>query len=350
MRFLLWFWCFLGCVWISKAQPIGKNAKGIGSLNMLQKIKTATQKSDESKVSFKEFPKESRIEVWVGNRFFTAYTYVEPLKKPVLWPICTHTGREITRGYPLKPKGEDHTDHPHHIGLWFNHGNVNGHDYWNNSNLIGPEHIGPFGKVVHKGYKVISEGIIGVLACQMDWVDSKGDVVLKESTLFKFTGKDSLRTIERITTLKAVSDKVVFKDNKEGLLGLRVGTPFEKNIEEKDKGGVYTSSQGIQGDSVWGKRASFVALDANLNGKQVQVVIYDHPLNPNYPGHWHARGYGLFGLNNLGSAIFTRGKEHLNFTLKKDQEQQFTYRVEIREGKIASMDLLRKTAAEFGSR
>ncbi len=317
--------------------------------NSLKDKTISAQKLAENRVSFKEFPKEKRVEVWVGNKFFTAYTWVSPLKKPVLWPIAASTGQEITRGFPLKLKGDDHTDHPHHVGLWLNHGNVNGHDYWNNSDNIGPEHAGPFGTILHQGYKVISEGVLGVLACSSFWVDSKGDTVLAENTLFRFRSKDSIRTIERITSLKALKADVSFKDNKEGFLGLRVRTALEKSTDANNSG-TYVSSKGLSGDSVWGKRAEFVALEGKISGKPIQVIIYDHPNNPNYPAHWHARGYGLFGINNLGSRVFTKGKESLDFVLPAGKDQLFAYRVEIRAGKPATIELLRKSAEEFGAR
>src|SRR2546430_8598162 len=33
----------------------------------------------------------------------------------------------------------ERVDHPHHVGLWLNHGDVNGLDFWNNSDAIRSE-------------------------------------------------------------------------------------------------------------------------------------------------------------------------------------------------------------------
>jgi len=46
----------------------------------------------------------------------------------------------------LSPRGE-RIDHPHHAGLWFNYGNVNGFDFWNNSDAIKPENRAKMGTV-----------------------------------------------------------------------------------------------------------------------------------------------------------------------------------------------------------
>ena len=58
----------------------------------------------------------------------------------MLYPLITDEGITVTRGYPLAPRPGERVDHPHHAGLWFNYGNANGFDFWNNSDAIKPEH------------------------------------------------------------------------------------------------------------------------------------------------------------------------------------------------------------------
>ena len=70
---------------------------------------------------------------------FTSYIWPTTLKKPVLYPLIDDDGVTVTRGYPLEPRPGERVDHPHHAGLWFNYGNVNGFDFWNNSDAIKPE-------------------------------------------------------------------------------------------------------------------------------------------------------------------------------------------------------------------
>ncbi|MCB0583974.1 MAG: PmoA family protein, partial [Phaeodactylibacter sp.] len=73
-------------------------------------------------------PRDSlqRIDVFVGGKFFTSYLYRKgPLKKPVLFPLLAANGTEVTRGFPIATRPGERVDHPHHYGLWFNHGDVN---------------------------------------------------------------------------------------------------------------------------------------------------------------------------------------------------------------------------------
>ena len=43
----------------------------------------------------------------------------------------------------------ERVDHPHHMGHWFNYGDVNGLDFWNNSDAIPEEKLENYGKIVH---------------------------------------------------------------------------------------------------------------------------------------------------------------------------------------------------------
>ena len=88
------------------------------------------------KVEFKNKDQEKKVEVFVDGKFFTAYIYPDNMEKQSLYPIVSASGKTITRGYPMNPRPFERTDHPHHVGLWFNFGDVNGLDFWNNSFAI----------------------------------------------------------------------------------------------------------------------------------------------------------------------------------------------------------------------
>ena len=161
-----------------------------------------------------------RVSVTVDDNPFTAYSYPGPdvLKKPVLYPIRTAGGNFITRGWPLDPRPGERVDHPHHVGMWFNYGDVNGHDFWNNSTAVGPEHKGPFGTIVHTGVKSMKSGKgQGELVVTANWLDKDGTPMLEETTTYHFGATADSRTIDRMTTLTALNKDVVFNDNKEGL-------------------------------------------------------------------------------------------------------------------------------------
>jgi hypothetical protein len=68
----------------------------------------------------------------------------------------------------------------------------------------------------------------GELNVEMDWVDSKGTLLLKENARFIFRGDATSRTIDRITQLTAMKEPVVLGESKEGVLGIRVARSLEQ--------------------------------------------------------------------------------------------------------------------------
>jgi hypothetical protein len=295
---------------------------------------------------------QRRVDVAVDGQPFTSYIWPDTIKKPVLYPIRAANGVLVTRGYPLDPKPGERVDHPHHVGLWFNYGNVNGLDFWNNSDAIKPEAAAKYGTIRHKRVVSTKDGEgRGELAVEMTWDAPSGKTLLVEQTRFVFEAQPGVRSIDRVTTLTAQDDKVSFTDNKEGVLGLRVARALEQPesrpqvlTDEQGKPtkvaapdnklvtGSYTSSEGKIGDAVWGTRGRWTTLTGTVEGKPVTLAILDNPSNPGFPTYWHARGYGLFAANPLGQNEMSGGKESLNFALDAGKSVTFKYRILILDG------------------
>lgn len=300
---------------------------------------------------------EKKVDILIDDQLFTSYIYnenISVLKKTVLYPLISSNGVAITRGFPLNPRKNERVDHPHHIGAWLNYGDVNGLDFWNNSDAISDERASKMGTI--RNDKIIetkSGQGEGELIVTANWFNSDGSVILKENTKFVFRASDGERIIDRIVTLTSQNEDVVFKDNKEGMVAIRVARQLEHPSEKPvtlsdaqgkktevpvlDNSGVtghYLSSEGIEGEDVWGKRARWVSLDGTIEGKDVTVAIFDNPDNIGYPTYWHARGYGLFAANPLGQEVFSDGKEILNYTLKAGESVTLKYRILIKDGKV----------------
>ncbi len=298
---------------------------------------------------------ERRVDVLVGGQPFTSYVYPTTLKKPVLYPLRTAAGVPVTRGWPMDPLPGERVDHPHHVGLWFNYGDVNGLDFWNNSDAIKPEEAPKMGTVVHRRVRRAQSGRgMGALEVTADWVDHAGKALLREDTRFEFRALPDGRAVDRITTLTALGDTVRFTDNKEGLIGLRVARSLEHPATKPEvftdatgrptpvavlnNAGVtgrYRSSEGREGDAVWGTRARWTELTGTVRGEPVTLAILDHPRNVGFPTYWHARGYGLFAANGLGQKAMSEGKEELNFRLAPGASTTFRHRVLILSGAAA---------------
>lgn len=324
---------------------------------------------EKNKVEVSKNLSRSCVDVIVNGKLFTSYIFsdsIPVLKKPVLFPIVAASGVTITRGFPLQPRSGERIDHPHHIGAWFNYGDVNGLDFWNNSDAIPKEKENLMGTILNERIiKTQSGKGKGKLVTASNWVNSKKELILKEKTALTFYAKKSIRIIDRVTDLTAPGKPVLFKDNKEGVFGMRMARelelPSKQPVELSDANGNktqvpvmdntgvtgnYLNSEGITGPDVWAKRARWVALSGNIKGNDVTVVIFDNPKNAGFPTYWHARDYGLFAANPLGQNIFSNGKETLNFSLDANKSVTFNHRILIYDGR-ADKTMIEKEYGKF---
>jgi hypothetical protein len=287
-----------------------------------------------------------RVDITIDGKPFTSYVWPTVLKKPVLYPLIAPDGIDVVRGFPLAPRPGERVDHPHHAGVWFNYGNVNGFDFWNNSDAIKPADREKMGTIHQRKIVSTKSGRdSGELVVDSVWTTGSGQDILEQTTRYVFSQKDNQRVIDMVTTLHAL-DRVVFHDDKEGLLGIRVARWLESANEKggtftdangrptevpapnaPGATGVYLTSEGKQGDQAWGTRGRWCALTGNTGGREVTIAIFDHPGNPNYPTYWHARGYGLFAANPLGQHIFDPKAPELDYTVEKNQNVTFTHRI-----------------------
>ena len=316
-----------------------------------------------AEVTFVRDDAARKVDVNIGGTLFTSFIYPEDMEKQVLWPIYTASGEDITRGFPRAPRAFESTDHPHHVGLWFNFGSVNGLDFWNNSYAIPAERKPFYGTVVFDGI-VSAEN--GKLVTRANWVDNDGKVLLKEETTFCFAGTADERSVVRTAVLTAV-EPVLFKENKEGMLGLRVDRAFQKPSDKPERytdangivtevatvnnegvNGEYVNSLGDKGDDVWSKRAEWTMLNGTKDGDEISILIVDSKGNPNFPAWSHARGYGLFAVNSMGGKDFDKTlTEPVELKLEPGQTATFAYKLIVKNGGFFTPEQASARAAAF---
>jgi len=305
--------------------------------NMLAKYRTTTTalemaKQGGQKVNFVRG--ENRIDVTVGGKLFTSYYYGGELTKPVLFPVMSPSGIAVNRGFPLEPAEGESEDHPHHVGVFFTYDEVNEDGFWNNT--TSPPQI--------KHVKVVEMASgqgDGKLSVVMHWVGKSGEVLLEEKREMVFHADESGYAVDFSIDLTAQNEKVVFGDTKEGMFAIRVA----EWLKEDGGSGRYLSSEGDRKEeNVWGKRARWVCLEGEKDGRAVGIAIFNHPDSVNYPTYWHARGYGLFSANPLGQYAFEKGRglknpEALNLTLQRGETANFRFRMVVYEGGKTSEEL-----------
>lgn len=295
-----------------------------------------------------------QITVDVNGRPFTVFhTGGTNLNRPYLHPLRSASGRVVTRSLPAGQLPGETTDHPHHAGLFYGHGDVNGYNYWAIQNVATPpSQAGSAGRIVVQSVGPVKSGRdSGAVTVVLDWLTPTGAPLLKETRTMTFHAHPELRIIDFDFDLMAVQ-RVVFRDTKEGTFALRMATALDEQPRGEKGGatpttGKLTNAQGREGEvNVWGKRSEWVDYSGRIEGEAVGVVMMDHPGNPRHPTYWHSRAYGLHAINPFGVHDFLNDKtQDGSLTIEPGAHVRFRYRVVVHPG--ASRTALAEMYAQY---
>ena len=281
-----------------------------------------------------------RISVEIDGKPYTALFVGAGANKPYLHPLRSASGKQVTRSFPMEMVEGERRDHPHHRGLWFAHGDVNGFDYWTNEDS---QKRAITGRIALKKVGDVKNGKkSGGFTAVFDWLDPAGKPILTESRRTVFRAEPNLRAIDFDITLTPAGSKVTFGDTKEGTFAMRLAA----GLEEDPKGapavpkrtGRMVNAEGATGEpAVWGKRSNWVDYYGEVDGEKLGVAILDHPGNPRYPTYWMSRAYGLFAVNVFGVREFERDKsKDGSLTIQAGHTLRFRYRVIVHSGDAQS--------------
>jgi len=268
-----------------------------------------------------------KLVINLDSQPFAEYVFTNT-SRPYCYPVYAPGQLLITRNWPMKDvPGESH-DHPHHKGLWFAHGAVNGIDFWS-------EQPGA-GKTVHQRFTSIKPGkSFGVIKSENQWVSDKGAIVCTDERTLRFgkTSKDgNARFIDFQITIHASHGPITLGDTKEGTMAVRIAESMR--LAGGEGKGHIVNSRGLHDNETWGKRAEWCDYYGPVDGKVAGIAIFDHPQNPRHPTWWHVRDYGLFAANPFGQHDFEKLKDVSagNLTVTKGSSITFKYRFLFHEG------------------
>jgi hypothetical protein len=280
-----------------------------------------------------------KVTVNIDGKLFTEYHFTGA-RRPYLYPIVGPTGGAMTRHWPLQDDlATEERDHPHHKGLWWGHRMVNGAGFWEDS--AKPE--AKLGQMIHDGFAEVKSGEDqGFLRAKNKWIiDGTNELVgTDERTITFYKGKDG-PMIDFAITIKAGDKEMVFGDDKDGSMAIRVpesmrvDKPKAKGEKTAAKGdGHIVTSEGKKDIEAWGTRANWCDYWGPVEGKTAGVAMFDNPENPRHPTWWHVRTYGLFAANPFGQAQFEKlpDKNAGEFKIPAGQSVTFRYRFYFHEG------------------
>ena len=267
-----------------------------------------------------------RLAVAIDGKPYTEFFLSPDGNKPYVYPLRTAGGTLVTRHFPMEQfPGETH-DHPHHRGMFFAHGDVNGVNLWATEKATKTPQDGSM--VLRKVLEAKGGPKTGTIKAVFDALDPQGKPMMTETRTITFHAGPDPRIIDYEINVKALR-AIKFGDTKEGTFGIRLATALSE-----DRTGKMVNAQGASTEkNVWGKRSEWVDYSGTVDGKTVGVAILDHPANPRHPTYWHARAYGLFAANPFGLHDFYNDKsKDGSLNVPAGQTITFRYRVVIHEG------------------
>ncbi len=276
----------------------------------------------EPTISFQRQP--GRIEVLAGSRPVAGFIYDPKYDKPFVYPLRTVSGTILSRGYPVDPRPGESDDHPWHRGIWWGHGDINGHDFWREQ---GRDKTGILKLKAEPTFE--SHGPHGVVRAALDLQPAQGDPIGTVELQFGFMQAGRRYEIDAMVHLLADRGTPLrFGDTEDGGFGIRLRDEFRQ-----DQGAKLTNSEGLQGtENIWGKPAGWVDYSAMVDGEMAGVTMIDDPGNLRHPTRWHARGYGLCSANPFALSEFTGDpRADASYTIRAGEELRLRYRVVMHE-------------------
>ena len=283
-----------------------------------------TGRRDRSGVKITEIGEKLRVEI--NGELFTEYNF-EDVPRPYFYPVIGPTGEPIIRHWPMKEgldEGDDRRDHVHQRSLWYTHGEVNGQDFWGESEKSG--------KIVHDRFLKVSSGRkVGIIQSRNKWVAANGEVVCTDTRTHKFYNRARGQIMDFEITIHASEGKVVMGDTKEGSMAIRLAPTMR--LKGKVGKGHILNSEGHRDGETWGKRAAWCDYYGPVEDEIVGVAIFDHPQNPKHPTWWHVRDYGLFAANPFGVHNFENKPKGVgDITIGAGESLTFKYRFYFHKG------------------
>jgi hypothetical protein len=258
----------------------------------------------------------NRIDVTVGNQFFTSYRFEEDEKYPFFFPV----NGPISGGSVTSMRNGTY---PHHSSLFFGCDHVNGGNYWQ-------EGLGR-GRIVSQGPRIIETG--GTKA------------VIEDECVWQRPGApDPIRDKRRITiwSPSAALYVIDFEIEMEMLINVTITKTnhslFSARIAEDltvKQGGHMVNSAGDEGEkATFGTPAPWMDYYGFRKTGFEGIAILQHPSSRWYPSRWFTRDYGF-----MSPTPMYWPENDKDISLPKGEKVTLRYRVLVHGGTTESADV-----------
>ena len=258
----------------------------------------------------------------IGDQPVANYVFRDAqVNRPYWAHIRTPSGIQVSRHHPPQ-EGVDATDHAGlHAGIWMSFGDLSGQDYWRMK--VHTEHV----RFVVEPRVVDGVGEFAVL--NRYGASAGGPAVAEEECRFSVVCLPGGYRLKWRSQFTPLGDELVFGDQEEMGLGIRVMTPLAVNQKQ---GGRLLDDQGRRNEGeIWGHTVDWVDYAGPLQGSWVGMTVMAGP--DNFRRCWaHARDYGFVALNPFGRKAFT-GQDESRVVVRRGDSLTLVYGVVVHESK-----------------
>lgn len=251
----------------------------------------------------------NRIDVTIGEQFFTSYRFQPDEKYPFFFPV---NGPVSGAGVTSMRNGQ----YPHHSSLFFGCDRVNGGNYWQE----GLER----GRIISVGARIVEakgERVVIEDECLWKRPDAEAPIMDRRKIIISAPSPE-LYQLDFDIEMEMLIDVTIQKTN-HSLFSARV----DPDLTVK-QGGVMINSEGKQGEKgTFGVGAAWIDCYGERKTGKEGIAIMQHPSNRWYPSPWFTRDYGFMSPTPMYWP--ENGK---TTDLKKGEKIALRYRVLIHKG------------------
>ena len=250
----------------------------------------------------------NRIDVTIGEQFFTSYRFQPDEKYPFFFPV---NGPVSGAGVTSMRNGQ----YPHHSSLFFGCDRVNGGNYWQE----GLER----GRIISVGARIVEakgERVVIEDECLWKRPDAEAPIMDRRKIIISAPSPE-LYQLDFDIEMEMLIDVTIQKTN-HSLFSARV----DPDLTVK-QGGVMINSEGKQGEKgTFGVGAAWIDCYGERKTGKEGIAIMQHPSNRWYPSPWFTRDYGFMSPTPM------YWSENGKTTDLKKGEKALRYRVLIHKG------------------
>jgi hypothetical protein len=251
----------------------------------------------------------SKINVTVGDKYFTSYIFSEEEKYPFFYPLNGPiSGGSIT--------SMRNAEYPHHSSLFFGCDQVNGGNYWQE----GLER----GRIISLNPMILKQGGDSVIITdECIWSRPGAVSPIRDTRRIIITSPDaSIRQLDFEIKMEMLADVTIMKTN-HSLFSVRMAADLSVL-----NGGTIINAEGLKTEEkTFGKPSPWIDYYGKRGSTTEGLAILQHPSNPWYPSPWFTRDYGF-----MSPTPMYWPENGTNIFLKKGTVLKLRYRVIVHTG------------------